>query len=50
MQMTLQYCNDPKNPGAKYGNIKSTAGETVMVPIAMLPLFRGREGTVLPLR
>jgi len=47
MQMTLQYCNDPKNPGAKYGNIKSTAGETVMVPIAMLPLFRGREGTAI---
>jgi len=44
MQMTLQYVNDPKSPTAKYGNVKSTAGETIMVPIAMLPLFRGREG------
>ena len=44
MQMTLQYVNDPKSPTAKYGNIKSTAGETVMVPITMLALFRGREG------
>lgn len=44
MQMTLQYVNDPKNPGAKYGNVKSTAGETIMVPVAMLPLYRGREG------
>jgi hypothetical protein len=44
MQMTLAYVNDPRNPAGKYGNVKSTAGETVMVPIAMLPLFRGREG------
>ena len=33
-----------RTPTAKYGNIKSTAGETVMVPITMLSLFRGREG------
>jgi len=44
MQMTIQYCNDPRNPTGKYGNLKSTAGETIYVPVAMLPLFKGREG------
>ena len=44
MQMTVQYVNDPRNPTGKYGSIKSTAGETIWVPVTMLPLFRGREG------
>ena len=37
--------NQPRDPATgKYGNIKSTAGETIWVPVPMLALYQGTEG------
>jgi len=45
MQMTVQYVNPPRDPTTgKYGSIKSTAGETIWVPVRMLALYQGTEG------
>ena len=36
MRCTIQYVNQPRNPAGKYGNVKTSDGQTIMVPVAAM--------------
>jgi hypothetical protein len=40
MNITVKYVNHPQKPDAKYGNIKTTDDQTIMVPVANLGQFQ----------
>jgi hypothetical protein len=40
MRVTIKYVNHPTKPTAKYGNVKTTDDQTIMVPVANMNAFQ----------